>query len=347
MVYPDLSPNQALLQYYRDIYEAVPEPIRSQLPEIGMSIGNLRNYKGFVFVCQMVRMFGWRNAGTREAALADIPNLMRQQTELLQNIQNQLRAFQRQAVFGQLAAFSISAAAVAQIKRLADQAERAAGSLRGIESLLESEHIRGQHFPRHVHSYIRLMMERFTMDNVPHYFTVFNHGDLWYPDFADIQRGDPLGPFYLGQRTDLDELCAFLAEEVRPQVGPGAILHVLMPSVGPLSLEEAITFPEAMRPFSIDGQTGNGGTRMVYMCVPERRDQECLHGVGVLRQREIWRLLGTIGIPPLGTSFCQYFVDPAYRVRTEAGLLLGGGFYGFYCLEPPRVLGQPAERPWA
>lgn len=346
IMYPDLPPDQALLQYYRGLYEAIPESIRLQLPEIGTALAELAGSRRFVFFTRMVAMFGWGNG---DAALSNISEQMRQQIELSKNIQDQLKAFQRPGLFGQLTAFSISAAAVYQIKRLADEAGRATGSLRGIESLLESEHVRGQHFPRHVHSYIRLMIERYTSDTVPHYFAVFNHGDLWHPDFADIQRGDPLGPLYLGHRTDLDELCAFLAEEVRPQVGPAAILHILMPSVGPLSLEEAIKFPEAMRPFKIDGQTGNGATKMVHICAPEMRDQECLQGVGVLKQREVWRMYGAVGIPftSLGTSFHQYFVDPTYRIRTDVGLLLAGGYYQYCGLEPPRVLGQRAERPWA
>ncbi|EED11749.1 hypothetical protein TSTA_109280 [Talaromyces stipitatus ATCC 10500] len=141
---------------------------------------------------------------------------MRGQNELLKNIQSQLKIYQRPDIFGQLAAISTSAAAVYQIKRLADQTERVAGFLKGIEQNLSSHHIRGEHFPQHVHSYIRLLIERYTSDTVPHYFTVLNNSDLWHPKFADIQREDPLGPLYLGHRTDLDEPCAFLAEEVRP-----------------------------------------------------------------------------------------------------------------------------------
>ena len=117
---------------------------------------------------------------------------MRGQTELLENIQSPLKNYQRPEIFGQLAAFSTSAAAVYQIKRSADQTERVAGFLKGIEQNLSSHHIRCEHFPQHFHSYIRLLIERYTSDTVPHYFTVFNNSDLWHPKFADIQRGDPV-----------------------------------------------------------------------------------------------------------------------------------------------------------
>ncbi|KAG4429218.1 hypothetical protein IFR05_015300 [Cadophora sp. M221] len=347
-IYPDLPPDQALLRYYRDLYESVPERIRSHLPDIGEAIGTYYGSSYTVFASQIARILG-RGGDTTNESLSNILNQMRGQTELLENIQNQLKNYQRPEIFGQLAAFSTSAAAVYQIKRLADQTERVAGFLKGIEQNLSSHHIRGEHFPQHVHSYIRLLIERYTSDTGPHYFTVFNNSDLWHPKFADIQRGDPLGPSYLGHRTDLDELCAFLAEEVRPQVGPTAVLHVLMPTVGPLSLEEAVKFPEAMRPFKIDGQTGDGGTKFVYICTPEVQDQECLSGVGVLRQREIWRMDGGIGIPftPLVTSFHQYYVDPKYKVTTDVGLILAGGVYYPCGLEPPRTLGQRTARPWS
>ncbi|KAJ4855533.1 uncharacterized protein T069G_11091 [Trichoderma breve] len=287
--------------------------------------------------------------GVTNKLLSEIINQMKEHNELLNNIQSQLKTYRRPDIFGQLAAFSTSAAAVYQIKRLADEVERCAGFLKGIEQNLSSHHIRGEHFPQHVHSYVRLLIEKHASDAVPHYFTVFNNSDLWHPKFADIQRGDPFGPSYLGHKTDLDELCAFLAEEVRPRVEQSAVLHILMPTVGPLSLEEAVKFPEAMRPFKIDGQIGDGGTKFVYICTPEAQDQEYLSGVGVLRQREIWKMQGGIGIPltPLQTSFHQYFVDPKYKVGTEVGLLLAGGIYYCLGLEPPRTLGQPTARPWS
>jgi hypothetical protein len=355
MIYPNLPNDEAFLRVHQDFYRGmlrlIPESIRSQPAELAAAIGALYNNNYAVFVSQLyiiLRKKGLGDKATNEL-LSKTINQMKSDTELLKNIHNQLRNYRRPDLFGQLAAFSTSAAAVYQIKRLADQAERAAGFLQGIEQNLSSRHIRGEDFPQHVHSYVRLLIERYASDSVPHYFTVFNGSDLWHPKFADIQRQDPLGPSYLGERTDLDELCAFLAEEVRPQVGEKAVLHILMPTVGPLSLEEAVTFPEAMRPFKIDGQIGEGGVKFVYICIPEAEDQECLSGIGVLRQREIWRMDGGMGIPftRLYTSFHQYFVDPTYRIRTDVSLILGGGEYTFYGLEPPRTLGQRTARPWS
>jgi hypothetical protein len=220
-------------------------------------------------------------------------------------------------------------------------------SLSSIKENIKSVNIQDDHFPQNVHSYVRSMIKMHSSNTVPHYFTVFNKSDLWYPKFADLQPSDPLGTSYLGQRTDLDELCAFLAEEVRPQVETQAILYILMPTIGQISLEKALKFPKAMHPFSIDGQLSDAGTPFVYICTPERRDKECLHGIGALKQREIWVMSGAIVLPFLQPIYSQvrYFVDPAYRISTGVGLILAVGTYKYFGLEPSRTLGQWTERP--
>ncbi|KFA49994.1 hypothetical protein S40293_05960 [Stachybotrys chartarum IBT 40293] len=135
------------------------------------------------------------------------------QNTLLDSLKDLMDTYQRPDLFGQLSAYSILGEAVRQIKRLADQAEHIAGSLKGIDENIRSVNVRGNYFPVHIHSYVRMEIEKHASDTVPHYFTVFNKGSQWHPKFADLQRSNPLGPLYLGHKTDLDELCAFLAEE--------------------------------------------------------------------------------------------------------------------------------------
>jgi hypothetical protein len=137
-----------------------------------------------------------------------------------------------------------------------------------IADRIESVNVRGD----------RDIIERHSNDAVPHYFS--GQGSLWRSKFADLQRANPLGPQYLGDRTDLDVLCAYLIERVRPRVGLKAVLHILMPSVGPLAMVEAVKFPDAMRPFIIDGQLGNGGSPMVWLCTPEQEDKARLRDIG-------------------------------------------------------------------
>lgn len=285
----------------------------------------------------------------RTFLISNIADQNRHQAELLGGIKDLLENYRRPDIFGQLAACSTLGAAVKQIKRLADQAESMASSLKGIDENLRSRDARGDDLPIHIHSYVRMMIEISSSDEVPHYFTVFNKSSQWHPKFADLQRRDPLGPLYLGHKTDLDELCAFLAEEVRSRIGPTAILHILMPTMGQLSLEEAVKFPQSMHPFLIEGELGDAGTPFVYICTTENEDKKCLRGVGVLKPREIWAMTGGVGIPltPLCVSTgVRYFVDPTYKVHTDVGLIFAGGSYGYCGTEPPRTLGQRIARPW-
>ncbi|KAG6358603.1 hypothetical protein INS49_012121 [Diaporthe citri] len=64
-MYPALPPDQALLQYYRDLYNSVPESIRSQLPEIGVALGELSGIQYVVFLCRIARiLLGESKSGT-------------------------------------------------------------------------------------------------------------------------------------------------------------------------------------------------------------------------------------------------------------------------------------------
>ncbi len=284
------------------------------------------------------------------------------QNEMLEDICDMLQDYTRLDLIGQLSGYSILTVAVAQIKRLADMTERMANSLKSIDENLTSINTRGEYFPENVHSFLKMKILDHCNngnDGVPHYFTVFNKGTLWHPKFAEIQRSDPLGPRYLGHKTDLDELCAFLAEEVRPRVGPAAVLHVLMPTIGQLALCEAVRFPEGMRPFIVEGQLGNGGAPFVYICTTEQEDKACLRDVGVLKPRELWELSAQFAfqIPfIMRRPFVAFpgrilFIDPAFRVSCEGGNEYQEGlsaWYSFVGLEPTRTLGQrvTVARPW-
>lgn len=169
-----------------------------------------------------------------------------------------------------------------------------------------------------------------------------------------MERQNPLGPEFLGHKTDLDELCLFLAEEVRPRVKKDAVLHILIPTIGPLAIPEAIRFPEDMRPFQVEGQLGHDGTPLVWICAPDLTDQRSLHGIGILKQREIRVMKGAVGVLlPFVERYLsmqtgtQYFVNPLYRVGTSISSIFTGGVYRCCGLEPPRILGRPSYRPWA
>lgn len=270
--------------------------------------------------------------------------------ETLRSIADAIKTFGKPSVVGQILSIGgllTEAAAVAAIKRLADNTEKIAGSLCGIDQNLNSVNSRGDYFPQHVHSYVRTMIERHTADEVKHYFVVFHQGHEWHPKFEDLQRRDPLGPQFIGYRDDMDELCAFLVDEVRPRVGQEPVLHILMPTVKPLAITESLTFPDAMRPFYIEGQKGDGGVPYVFMCTPLPDDRQHLKYIGALQPKPRWVLLQQAGLclPFIGryTSTSlepQFFEEPYYTAITTTSLLLYSSLYCPCDPVPPRMLGE-------
>ncbi|ROW06991.1 hypothetical protein VMCG_04068 [Cytospora schulzeri] len=83
----------------------------------------------------------------------------------------------RPDIVGHLTAYSIAAAAVAEISWLGDQAELMTGSLKGIEENISSMNFGGDNFPGRVHGYVRSMIDKYLSSDTQHYFAVFNLSD--------------------------------------------------------------------------------------------------------------------------------------------------------------------------
>lgn len=190
------------------------------------------------------------------------------------------------------------------------------------------------------------MIEKHQEEKVPHYFFIFNQGTEWQPKFDDLNRTDPLGPHYLGYSHDLDELVDFLTSTARPQLGPNAIFHILIPVVSQLAITESLTFPDEMGPFRVSGQIGEGGMPIVYLCMPLQKDRANFRGIGSLRPRPRWVLLQRAGIcaPILGRwlSTCLepvYFDNPSFAIPTMVDTPLYCSIYTECEPVPPRKLG--------
>ncbi|KAI8648044.1 hypothetical protein NCS56_01535900 [Fusarium sp. Ph1] len=246
-----------------------------------------------------------------------------------QNMQNE--SYGKPTVVGQifnLGSLLTDMAAVVEIKRLADNTEMMAGTLQGIENNLSSINSRGDYFPQHVYSYVRMMIERHAHDDVPHYFFVFHEGHEWHPKFEDLRRQIPLGHHFVGYQDDLDQLCAFLVEEFRPRIGTEPVLHILMPTVKPLAITESLTFPDAMRPFCIEGQKGEGGVPFVFMCTPLPEDRQHMKHIGALQPKPREVLLQRLGprLPIIGNFTSknleqQFFEQTPWYKRARCDLV--------------------------
>lgn len=121
--------------------------------------------------------------------------------EMLQSIADGIKSFSKPSVIGLIPSIGgllIGMAAVAEIRRLADNTERMAGSLNGIDQNLNSLNSRGDYFPQHVHSYIRTMIERHNQDEVPHYFFRLSPGARVAPQVRGPPAPRPTRPSVRG-----------------------------------------------------------------------------------------------------------------------------------------------------
>ena len=273
--------------------------------------------------------------------------------ERLDCLEGLLSTFNRAGIAGQFTSYFAGAEAIAQIRRLADSVERIEGSLKGIERNMDALSEQGDKYPQHIHEWLRMMIHEYSSDKAAHFFAVFDRGTRWYPKFFDINERIPLGHHYLGHKHDLDELCAFLADVVRPRVGPHAVLHILMPSMKPVAFADSVTFPEEMRPFMIHGETGSDGLPFVWLCTPDDHDKACLKHIGSLKPRGIWARIHIVQAPgPLSslfrwTSEPTWYVDPPFLYQTGADILdIYVTEVAYRGPEPPRTLGRPCTHPW-
>ncbi|KAL3494678.1 hypothetical protein BJX62DRAFT_233969 [Aspergillus germanicus] len=197
---------------------------------------------------------------------------------------------------------------------------------------------------------VRSMIEKHQEDKTPHYFFVFNQSTTWHPKFDDIKRADPLGEQFLGYYHDLDVLVDFIVSTARPRLGPEPVIHILIPTISQLAITESLTLPEGVGPLRVDGQLGESGLPMVYLCMPLAADRELVRNIGLLRPRRRWVLCQRVGIclPIIGRWLSTplepvFFEEPTYSVTISVGFPVYMAFYIETHPVPPRTLGMQRQ----
>ena len=119
------------------------------------------------------------------------------------------------------------------------------------------------------------------------------------------------------------------------------------------TLLNVLTFPDAMRPFCIEGQKGDGGVPYVFICTPLLEDRQHLKHIGTLRPKPRWVLLRRVGdpLPYIAKYTCKYLEQqffensPWWYVSGSLGLYV----WGLYRCDPvlPRMVGEArVPRTW-
>ena len=198
----------------------------------------------------------------------------------------------------------LDAAALAVIKELGD---KVVCRLDGIEQNIRSLNMRGDKFPDHVYRCAKKLLRDCQDHDVDHFVAIFSPSTEWHAKFDELNENNDLGPYFLGYRTSLDELCAFLVEQVRPQIRDSAVLHIMIPSLGPLSIRNPVRFPPELSPLHLHGELGDGGSPYVWICAPD--DREKFHNIGYQHPPARRAAVVEIGIPflpPLYTGIWKY-----------------------------------------
>lgn len=141
------------------------------------SIRQVRATQGVEGAVLQQTMAALRQTMTLDFGMANIAMEMNDTDNVLRLIAVDLHKVGKPSVFGQIVGAGglfLGSAAVAYMKRLAEQAENIASSLGRIADNVYSENSRGDKFPGHVHSFVRSMIEKHQTDTVPHYFFVSN-----------------------------------------------------------------------------------------------------------------------------------------------------------------------------
>jgi hypothetical protein len=159
-------------------------------------------------------------------------------------------------VAAQLYNIYVGERAIKEMKKMGTHLKRIAESL-------DSAHSRGDSFPLAVYNFVLSKIRSHQASKIPHYFFIYNPDTDWHPKFDRLIESDPLPLNFCGYYKDLDFLCALLLQVLRPQMGPDAVFHILIPSKGALLIADPLKLPPGLGPLRIEGELGNGGQQYV------------------------------------------------------------------------------------
>lgn len=305
----------------------------------------------------------WATQGVQHAVLQQAMALLRQTLtqsdgmsdakDLLRSIGTDLKRFTNTDVSGQIVSAKsllLGSAAVADIKRLANQEENIAGSLGRTTDNMYSENSRDDKLPGHVYSFVQSMIEKHRDEISPHYFFVFNPSTTWHPEFDNLNLRTPIGDCFLGYHHDLDQLVAFIAEIARPKLGSKPIMHILIPTTSHIAITQSLTFPRAMGSFRITGQLSDSGLPFVYICTPLDQDRQSLRFIDFLKPKPCCALFQRAGLllpvvkQWLSKSFEPIYFEEPFLKKPQLGHFAAYHF-AYVKVAPilPRTQGKPND----
>lgn len=136
-------------------------------------------------------------------------------------------------------------------------------------------------FPDYVHSMIRERLMQTSGDpSQDHWFFLWHPDDDWYPKFFHLLEEKPLGTRFCGYTNQIDSVFVFMiaarrrisemeykarrrGQSLRP-----TRLHLLVPAYQPVLVAEALTIPEEVGDFVMEGRI-NSNRELVWLNLPD------------------------------------------------------------------------------
>lgn len=281
IMYPDLQPGEALLRYYRDLYENLPEPIRSNLPDLGAALAELSGSRKFVFLARAANIF-WRERRP------NLTPLMEQREASIIN-----GSFNSDPQFAHAFACTAFIGVALALKVGIDAINRVGSSLYAIKQELSMQNIANVQgwgecgLGYHIHRLVLMEIEKSRSKRGLHLIYVWIPGNTtWHARFAERCRDLPLGRQFGGYHHDLDTICNLMWSNRRTLVemlppGRDAVFHLLVPSFDTIAIDSPIIFHESLHPLVIKGDLYRGHP-LVWLNPVQRRNTLILQDIGVL-----------------------------------------------------------------
>ncbi|PCD42228.1 hypothetical protein AU210_004758 [Fusarium oxysporum f. sp. radicis-cucumerinum] len=205
-------------------------------------------------------------------------------------------------VMQQLAEIPFNAEAFLQAKAAQAKALDAEANLEnvGIEPPEETESWVEQSEPSkfagHVYRFLGRQCRSASSDR--HLYVLYHPDAEWHADFYDLLQDKPLPSNFLGFSDNLDALVAFV-RFIRKRLGKranNAMFHLLIPSSRPMSIRDALEFPD-LGDLVIHGET-HGGNNYVWVNLPTSDDYPAnlllKHVENAVRGESEWKTTATV-----------------------------------------------------
>ncbi|KAF4457924.1 hypothetical protein F53441_277 [Fusarium austroafricanum] len=184
-------------------------------------------------------------------------------------------------------------------------------------------------FAGHVYRFLGRQCRSASSDR--HLYVLYHPDAEWHADFYDLLADKPLPSNFLGFSDNLDALVAFV-RFMRKRLGKranNAMFHLLIPSSRPMSIRDALEFPD-LGDLVIHGETHNG-SNYVWVNLPTTEEYPnnllLKHVENAVRAESEWKTSATVSTAIGGLS--ASLAGAAFTLRVKGAPFPSLKTFGF------------------